>query len=66
MHGHFPPNHSGSSMKKVAFEVALKGKKQIAKGTMAFVFEKPKGFHFRAGQHIRMTLIGPPASPPAE
>ncbi|OGH13170.1 MAG: hypothetical protein A2687_05290 [Candidatus Levybacteria bacterium RIFCSPHIGHO2_01_FULL_38_26] len=53
-------------MKKVAFEVALKGKKQIAKGTMAFVFEKPKGFHFRAGQHIRMTLIGPPASPPAE
>lgn len=47
-------------MKKSAFEVALKGKKQIAEGTYAFVFEKPEGFFFRAGQHIRMTLINPP------
>jgi ferredoxin-NADP reductase len=44
----------------VAYEVALKGKKQIAEGTMAFVFEKPNGFHFQAGQHIRMTLVQPP------
>lgn len=55
MHG-----QSGSSMEKAAFEVALKGKKQIAEGTMAFVFEKPEGFRFKAGQHIRMTLINPP------
>ena len=54
MHG-----HTMLSMKKAEFEVALKGKKQIAEGTMAFVFEKPNGFQFRAGQHIRMTLIDP-------
>ncbi len=61
MHGHFPFNHSRSSSKKiVAYEVALKEKKHIAEDTMAFVFEKPNGFHFKAGQHIRMTLIHPP------
>ena len=61
MHGHFPFNHSRSSSKKiVAYEVALKGKKQLAEGTMAFIFEKPNGFHFKAGQHIRLTLIRPP------
>lgn len=59
-HGHYPPSHSRPSMKKAAFEVALKDKKQIAEGTIAFVFEKPKDFHFKAGQHIRMTLINPP------
>lgn len=58
-HGHYPPNHSGVS-KKTSFEVALKDKKQIAEGTIAFVFEKPDGFHFKAGQHIRMALIDPP------
>src|SRR5712691_12067270 len=60
MHGHFPFNHSRSSKKIVAYEVALKDKKQIAEGTIAFVFEKPNGFHFKAGQHIRMTLMNPP------
>lgn len=51
---------TGSSMKKASFEVALKNKKQIAEGTWAFTFEKPAGFQFRAGQHVRMTLINPP------
>jgi len=51
--------HTMPSMKKVQFEVALKGKRQIAEGTMAFVFEKPNGFRFKAGQHIQMTLINP-------
>ncbi len=46
-------------MEKEAFEVALKDKKQIAEGTYAFIFQKPKGFHFRAGQHVRMTLMNP-------
>jgi ferredoxin-NADP reductase len=46
-----------SSMKKASFEVALKGKKQIAEGTYEFIFEKPKGFSFKAGQHARMTLL---------
>lgn len=59
---HFPAGHSGPPDPKniVSYEVALKSKKQIAEGTMAFVFEKPEGFKFRAGQHIRMTLINPP------
>lgn len=54
------PSHSRSDMKKATFEVALKGKKQIAEGTFAFTFEKPEKFKFKAGQHIRMTLIDPP------
>jgi ferredoxin-NADP reductase len=60
MHGTFLFNHVRPSMKRVAYEVALKEKKQLAEGTIAFVFEKPNGFHFQAGQHIRMTLIHPP------
>lgn len=51
--------HSGP-MKLASYEVALKGKQQIAEGTYAFTFEKPEGFAFKAGQHIRMTLINPP------
>lgn len=49
-----------SSMKTVSFEIPLKSKEQIAEATWAFVFEKPDGFRFKAGQHIRMTLIDPP------
>lgn len=44
----------------LSYEVALKGKKQIAEGTWSFTFEKPTGFTFKAGQHVRMTLISPP------
>ena len=51
---------SGASMKKASFEVALKGKKQIAQDSWAFVFERPDGLRFKAGQHVRMTLIDPP------
>jgi ferredoxin-NADP reductase len=47
-------------MNKMAFEVALMDKRLVAEGTIAFVFEKPKDFHFKAGQHVRMTLIDPP------
>ncbi len=55
MHG--PHIHSGmAGMKKAAFEVALKGKRQVADGTMEFIFQKPAGFTFRAGQHLRMTI----------
>lgn len=56
----YPPDRSESSKKIVAFEVALKEKKHLAEETMAFIFEKPKGFHFKAGQHVRMTLIHAP------
>lgn len=55
-------SQSGSGMQSglLSYEVALKGKKEIAENTYAFKFEKPKGFRFTAGQHIRMTLINPP------
>lgn len=51
---------TGFSKKRVAYDVILKGKVQIAEDTMAFHFEKPKEFHFKAGQHVRVTLIDPP------
>jgi ferredoxin-NADP reductase len=58
---HGPAMHTKlMSKQRVAHEVALKGKKQIAEGTYEFVFEKPSGFRFSAGQHVRMTLIDPP------
>ncbi len=62
MPSHFSAGHSGPPDPRniVSYDVALKSKKQIAEGTMAFVFEKPNGFKFRAGQHVRMTLINPP------
>src|SRR3989344_4099611 len=56
---HLGFNQSINSMRKASFEVDLKSKNQIAKGTYEFVFEKPKGFHFNAGQHLRMTLLNP-------
>ena len=57
---HLGIGHSMSSMQKASFEVALKGKREIAEGTMEFVFEKPVGFSFKAGQHVRMTLLNSP------
>ncbi len=56
---HLGLGKSMNSMEKASFEVALKGKKQIAEGIYEFVFEKPKNFHFNAGQHVRMTLLNP-------
>lgn len=47
-------------MKKVSYHIALKAKHQIAENTMEFIFEKPLNFAFKAGQHVRMTLIDPP------
>jgi ferredoxin-NADP reductase len=40
----------------------LKGREQVAEGTMAFHFEKPAGFEFRAGQAMDVTLLDPPES----
>jgi ferredoxin-NADP reductase len=34
-------------------------KEQVAEGTMAFYFEKPQGFEFKAGQTMDITLINP-------
>lgn len=42
------------------YKVKLKNRRQIAEGTMAFHFEKPSRFEFKAGQFIHLTLIDPP------
>lgn len=40
--------------------VTLTKREQVADGTMAFHFEKPAGFLYRAGQFADFTLINPP------
>lgn len=57
---HLPNGRGGSRGERVAFEVRLERRWEIAEATLAFAFSKPEGFDFRAGQHIRMTLIDPP------
>ncbi len=56
---HLGFGHAMPTMEKASFEIALRGKRQIADGTYEFIFEKPKNFHFNAGQHMRMTLLNP-------
>lgn len=38
----------------------LKERKEIAKGTMAFLLEKPAGFEFKPGQAMEVKLENPP------
>jgi ferredoxin-NADP reductase len=38
----------------------LLGAQEVAAGTMAFRFERPAGFAFRAGQNVLVTLVEPP------
>lgn len=45
-----------------AYETRLKGREEIAEGTMAFRFQKPPGFSFRPGQAIELELIDPASS----
>lgn len=40
--------------------IKLIKKEEVANGTMAFYFEKPEGFEYRAGQFADYTLIDPP------
>jgi ferredoxin-NADP reductase len=42
------------------YQVKLKSRWEVAEGTMAFHFEKPPGFAFKAGQALAWTLIDPP------
>lgn len=39
---------------------ALRKVEPVPEGTMAFQFDKPAGFDFRAGQTIDFTLMNPP------
>jgi ferredoxin-NADP reductase len=41
------------------FVSTLKDRKEVAERTMAFRFEKPSGWTFKAGQFIDMTLVDP-------
>jgi ferredoxin-NADP reductase len=41
------------------FICKLKERKEVAEGTMAFRFEKPTGWTFKAGQYLDMTLLNP-------
>ena len=41
-----------------AYQTTLLGRTEVAEGTMAFQFEKPNHFVFKAGQYIDLTLFG--------
>lgn len=43
-----------------AYKVALKQRREVADGTMAFYFSKPPGFTFKPGQFCDFTLVDPP------
>src|SRR5579864_4036551 len=43
-----------------SFMSKLKDRKEVAERTIAFRFEKPSGWTFKAGQFIDMTLLAPP------
>jgi len=45
-------------------KIKLKGRQEIASGTMAFHFEKPQGFSYKAGQFADLTLVSPPETDP--
>lgn len=42
----------------VDYQSTLLGRTEVAEGTMAFQFERPNGFVFKAGQYIDLTLSG--------
>ena len=44
----------------VAVQAKLTRREEVAEGTMAFHFEKPSGFNFKAGQFADVTLTDPP------
>jgi hypothetical protein len=37
------------------YRTILKGREEVASGTMAFHFEKPEGFAYKAGQRADFT-----------
>jgi ferredoxin-NADP reductase len=42
------------------YKSVLANRKEIAEGTMAFHFERPAGFEFKAGQSLDLSLVNPP------
>lgn len=43
-----------------AHDVTLRRREAVARDTFAFVFDKPAGFTFKAGQAVDLTLVEPP------
>ncbi len=43
-----------------ATKIKLLSRLEVAEGTMAFLFERPEGFEFKAGQSGDFTLLNPP------
>jgi ferredoxin-NADP reductase len=43
-----------------AYASALRSRETVAEGTMAFHFDRPEGFAFKAGQYMIVTLKNPP------
>jgi ferredoxin-NADP reductase len=50
----------GTTSGPAQYLVKLKRRTEVAEGTMAFSFEKPAGFLFKAGQFLEFTLMSPP------
>ena len=42
------------------YQTKLAGREELAEGTLAFRFEKPAGFSFKAGQAVVLELLDPP------
>src|SRR5262245_48397687 len=42
------------------FRIQLRRRELVAERTIAFHFERPSGFQFKAGQTVDLTLIDPP------
>ena len=62
-HAHL--RHLHGKGQKLSHDIALKSKALIADDTWLFVFEKPPGFRYRAGQHVRMSLLHPTGNDPS-
>ena len=45
-----------------SYQVKLAGREHVAEGTLAFRFEKPAGFAFKAGQAVVLELLDPAAA----
>jgi ferredoxin-NADP reductase len=46
------------------YKTRLKHKEECCDGTIAFYFERPLGFEFKAGQYVDVALIDPPEADP--
>ena len=49
-----------TTARPTGYSVRLRSRHEVAERTLAFQFEKPAGFTFKAGQFIEVTLIDPP------